>query len=136
MNARFYIISFFLLPVFAYAQTLEDVEQVEMTHKECIRIKSDSVACARNYYFQTDSLLRLIYDKVKGELQPSEKSEFMKDQVSWVGRKDAFFKKQDINFAFNVREGTWKKDMIRVPYEEKAEFLMKRLKSLLKRFIQ
>lgn len=135
MKTKFYIL-IFLFPFFASAQSLEDVEQIEATHKECVRIKSDSVPCARNYYFQTDSLLRLVYDKVKQELDPSEKTEFMKDQTSWVGKKDAFFKKQDINFAFNIREGTWKKDMIRVPYEEKADFLMKRLKVLLKRLIQ
>ena len=53
--------------------------------------------------------------------------------MSWGKKKAEFFKIQDETFKYNLQEGIWKKDMIRITYQQKADFILKRIKALLKR---
>jgi hypothetical protein len=53
--------------------------------------------------------------------------------MSWSKKKAEFFKIQDETFVYNLKEEIWKKDMIRITYQQKAEFLLKRIKFLLKK---
>ena len=125
---------FFIL-LCTYAQS-EVIAEMESDHKVCLQIKPDSIACSRNYFFQTDSMLDIIFNKVKTEIPSDEQMQLMKEQLSWAGKKNAYFSKQDINFAYNIKEGTWKKEMIRFVYENKGDFILKRIKILLKKLNQ
>jgi hypothetical protein len=127
---------FFSIRVYSHAQTAEQIYQMEVSHKECLGIKPDSIACSRVFFYQMDSMVNVVYNKAKEDVSPDERSQFIKEQLSWAYRKESFFKKQDENFIFNLKEGTWKKEMIRIVYEQKADFLLKRIKSLLKHVIQ
>lgn len=121
-----------ILSISMKAQTPALIEQMEASHKECLRIKPDSIPCSRVFFYQMDSMVNVIYEKAKSEVPAGDKAAFIREQLSWVAKKEAFFKKQDVNFAFNLQEGTWKREMIRVVYEAKADFILKRIKSLLK----
>ena len=74
-----------------------------------------------------------VFSKVSAKLPADEKADLLKEQLSWNVKKDIYFKKQDENFVYNLKEGTWTKDMIRLVYEEKADYLLKRIRLVQKR---
>ena len=133
-------LSYFLVIIFialvvnnVNAQFSKTVNDFEMQHKECIRIKPDSSVCSRGYLAQLDSILPVVLEQLKAQLFADEKTALIQDQVSWGKKKAEFFKIQDETFKYNLQEGIWKKDMIRITYQQKADFILKRIKALLKR---
>lgn len=117
----------------ASAQLATSVETIEAQHKDCLRLKPDASACSKQYLTQLDSLLPVVVEQLKAQLFADEKTALIQDQVSWGKKKAEFFKIQDETFKYNLQEGIWKKDMIRITYQQKADFILKRIKALLKR---
>lgn len=117
----------------AKAQLSKSVEAIETQHKDCLRIKPDSSGCSKQFLTQVDSILPVVLEQLKAQLFSDEKTALIQDQVSWGKKKGEFFKIQDETFKYNLQEGIWKKEMIRITYQQKAEFILKRIKALLKR---
>lgn len=116
-----------------FAQTANTIDEMEAVHKECIRIKEDSVVCSRKFLAQMDSMVNIVFNEVKAKVAADEKAALVQDQMSWTKKKGEFFKKQDDTFVYNLQEGIWKKDMIRITYQQKADYLLKRIRLLLKK---
>ncbi len=129
----FLLFSFYLLALDAGAQSVkESFKELEQQHKECEKLRADSVNCHKVYLQQLDSMMLIVFEKVKVDLSPEQKAKVIKEQLSWSAQKNSFFKKQDENFVYNIQEGIWTKDMIKVTYASKSDFVRKRLLSLLK----
>ena len=123
-----------ILNDFSTAQSFKkELLEIEQQHKTCILANTDSIACYRNYLWQIDSILPVILDAAKDNIPINEKSSLIQEQISWIKKKNEFFKIQDETFKSNLADGTWKKDMIRITYQQKAEFLLKRIKYLMKK---
>jgi uncharacterized protein YecT (DUF1311 family) len=116
-----------------FAQTANTIDEMEAVHKECIRIKEDSVVCSRKFLAQMDSMVNIVFNEVKAKVAADEKAALVQDQMSWTKKKGEFFKKKDDTFVYNLQEGIWKKDMIRITYQQKADYLLKRIRLLLKK---
>jgi uncharacterized protein YecT (DUF1311 family) len=116
-----------------FAQTANTIDEMEAVNKECIRIKEDSVVCSRKFLAQMDSMVNIVFNEVKAKVAADEKAALVQDQMSWTKKKGEFFKKQDDTFVYNLQEGIWKKDMIRITYQQKADYLLKRIRLLLKK---
>lgn len=129
------LFSFFLLifSIHAKAQISLTVDQIETEYKECSKLKPDSTSCSRKFLQQMDSLTAVVFEKVRVQIPASEKSALVQEQVSWAKKKSDYFKKLDETFVYNLQEGIWKKEMIRITYQQKAEFLLKRIRVLLKK---
>lgn len=128
-----------LIPIFlcvfvlhSNAQLAQTIEQMEAANKECLHIKPDSGYCSKLFHEQMDSMVVVVFEKVKKQAAPSEQKKIIEEQISWAKKKGEFCKKQDETFVYNLQEGTWKKDMIRITYQQKAEYVLKRIKALLK----
>lgn len=130
----------YFLSVFVYCTALnagaqtakESFKELEQQHKDCEKFKADSVNCHKLYLQQLDSMLLIVFEKVKVNLSADQKAKVIKEQLSWSAQKNTFFKKQDENFVYNIQEGIWTKDMIKVTYATKSDFVRKRIQSLLK----
>jgi hypothetical protein len=114
-------------------QTAIVINDMELQHKECLKIKADSSNCSKIFLQQMDSMLSVEFNEVKMQIASDQKADVIKDQMSWSKKKAEFFKIQDETFVYNLKEEIWKKDMIRITYQQKAEFLLKRIKFLLKK---
>lgn len=131
---RITIFSFlFTIGNISVAQTSIVINQMELQHKECLKIKPDSSNCSKLFLQQMDSMVSVVFNEVKTQIASDQKSDIIKDQMSWSKKKADFFKIQDETFVYNLKEEIWKKDMIRITYQQKAEFLLKRIKFLLKK---
>jgi len=119
---------------FLHAQTVsKSISQLEEQYRECIHIRTDSTSCSKLFLAQMDSMLLIVLNKVKEQVPINEKSSLLQDQLSWSKKKADFYKVQEETFKANIADGSWKKDMIRISYQQKAEFLLKRIKVLLKK---
>jgi hypothetical protein len=115
------------------AQFSKSVDDFEIQHKECLHIKPDSSGCSRVYLAQLDSILPVVLEHSKFSFFLMKKQHLFRSSLSWGKKKAEFFKIQDETFKYNLQEGIWKKDMIRITYQQKADFILKRIKALLKR---
>jgi hypothetical protein len=116
------------------AQEAEQLSEIDAQYKACTKLKSDSVNCYRDYLAQSEALLSTVFEKIKNTLTAEEKAKFIKDHLSWVIKKEAHFKKQDENFYYHLKDGTWNKEMIRFPLQSKADFVKKRTQALIKQY--
>ena len=105
---------------------------METAHKECLKIKSDSNNCSKMFLSQMDSMLNVVFNEVVKTNPSDKKSSLLKEQMSWSKKKGEFYKKQDDTFVYNLKDGIWTKDMIRITYQQKADYLLKRIRILLK----
>ncbi len=124
---------FFFMGRTSVAQTAIVINDMELQHKDCLKIKPDSSNCSKIFLQQMDSMLSVVFNEVKTQIASEQKADVIKDQMSWSKKKAEFFKVQDETFVYNLKEEIWKKDMIRITYQQKAEFLLKRIKFLLKK---
>ena len=111
----------------------KSLQQIEDILKSCQQINSDSSACYRNYLGQIDSMMTVVFESAKEQVPINEKSSLLQDQMRWNKKKMEFFKVQEDTFKSNISDGTWNKEMIRITYQQKADFVLKRIKSLLKK---
>ena len=134
---RVFIFSFIIILCFqANAQIATSVDEMEAVYKECLRSKPDSNACFKKFLQEMDSMSTVIFEKVNAQVPATEKYSLIQEQVSWSKKKGEYFKKLDETFVYNMQEGIWKKDMIRISYQQKAEYILKRIKVLLKRVVE
>ena len=82
----------------------KSIDEMEVQYKECQRAKPDSTVCSRLYLSQMDSMLTVVFEKLKAQLSSEEKLALVKDQASWTEKKGKFFKKEDENFVVMVQK--------------------------------
>ena len=115
------------------AQTVaEQLQKMEEQYATFLKSYPDSNAYYKYFLFQVDSLQTNTSQKIKSKAAEKEKAAFIKDDFDWNKKKGAYFKKMDETFKYNLQEKIWTKDMIRVTYQQKAEFILKRIKAILK----
>lgn len=119
--------------LFSHAQTAKTIDEMESVHKECMRIKEDSTVCSRRFLAQMDSMLLIVFNEVKQNTADDKQPTLIVEQAAWNKKKGEFFKKQDETFVYNLKDGSWTKDMIRLIYRQKADYVLKRIRVLLKR---
>ncbi len=105
---------------------------METAHKECLKIKLDSNNCSKMFLSQMDSMLNVVLNEVVKTNSYDKKASLLKEQYNWSKKKGEFYKKQDETFVYNLKDGIWTKDMIRISYQQKADYLLKRIRTLLK----
>lgn len=132
LNSLLILLLFLIVSINTQAQIAVVVNEMETSHKECLKIKSDSNNCSKVFLSQMDSMLNVVFNEVVKTNPSEKKSSLLKEQFSWSKKKGEFFKKQDETFVYNLKDGIWTKDMIRISYQQKADYLLKRIRSLLK----
>lgn len=90
--------------------------------------------CSTDYYEKSDSLLNVVYNKLRKNYNPAEKRNLKKEQIDWLAMRDLYFKKEYTSLKNNkiFEEGTHDFEM--VLYNNKSKFVIDRVKELIKRF--
>ena len=132
LNSLFILLLCLFVSINTQAQIAVAVNDMETAHKECLKIKSDSNNCSKMFLSQMDSMLNVVFNEVVKTNPSDKKSSLLKEQMSWSKKKGEFYKKQDDTFVYNLKDGIWTKDMIRITYQQKADYLLKRIRILLK----
>jgi uncharacterized protein YecT (DUF1311 family) len=115
------------------AQTIESVENMATKYQTCLDTGVDMLGCSKRFYFQMDSMLNVVYENQITTLEASKKATLERQQIAWLKKRDNYFKKQDKKSQYKIRKSEWGKDMEMITYDEKANFIKRRVIDLIKR---
>ncbi|GAA4165426.1 hypothetical protein GCM10022217_37640 [Chryseobacterium ginsenosidimutans] len=115
------------------SQTLKTIEQFENKHQDCLDTGINMKNCSAKYYNQSDSLLNIVYKKLKANLNSTEQTKLKNEQLYWLKKRDSYFKKAYLE-AKNEGPFPEPDDLEMVYLDKKSNFIMDRVKELIARF--
>lgn len=124
---------FIFLNVSANAQLKNTMDRIYQDHLKCLDSGINMLGCSRKYYLEMDSMLNLTYKKLRTTLNETEKSTLKEEQLKWLKERDAYFETQNRIFNDKVNSGEWGNDMYMVTFDNKADFVRKRVLEIIKR---
>ncbi|MDI3322075.1 lysozyme inhibitor LprI family protein [Pinibacter soli] len=89
---------FCYLSFVAFGQTRKVIDSVDVKYKVCLDNGRQTFACAKKYYCQMDSLVNAFYHTIYNSLDTTKKSEFKKNEIEWLNKRDKYFKKTYLSF--------------------------------------
>lgn len=125
------ILLFLFLTLTGQAQSAQDLQTLQQTHQACLDQGTNMLGCTQAYYRQTDSLLNVVYQRVRTPLNPTQKAALKQELLRWLKERDAFFKKTDQHVAQEL--DLQSKDGQMIALHQKADFVAKRVEALLKK---
>jgi len=124
---------FFIFTFSVQAQVLEELTDIDKKYKACLDKGTNMLDCARVYYSHMDSLLNVAYNKLRKPLNQTGKVALKNEQIKWLGKRDAYFKKIDKEYAAENSNGFAGNDSKMIAIDEKARFVRKRVEELIKK---
>lgn len=124
-----FLITLFSIFTFSVqAQTLKELTDTDEKYQTCLDKGVMMLSCSQDYYSQMDSLLNLSYNKLRRPLSQAERTTLKSEQLTWLRKRDAHFKKVDKKY-----EGFGGNDGIMMATNEKALFVRKRVEELIRK---
>jgi uncharacterized protein YecT (DUF1311 family) len=108
-----------------------DLKIIERKNQECLDKGRYMSNCSEKYYHENDSLLNVVYNRIKISLSSEDKINLKKTQIEWLRLRDKEFK--EIN-SKNTGLGNGL-DYKMLKNQEKANFVAKRIEYLLSQFL-
>ncbi len=121
----------FALP--SFSQNAKSIEDFEKSYQKCLDEGSNMYGCAHTYFLQTDSLLNVVYKKIRLELSKEEKEKLRTEQLAWLKKRDAYFEKEYSKLKKNNDLEVNSRDFQMIYYDKQGTFVLNRVKELLKR---
>ncbi|SHG27092.1 lysozyme inhibitor LprI family protein [Flavobacterium defluvii] len=121
-----------LVSIHSNSQTLKTVSKLETDHQNCLDTGIGMRNCSVEFYYQSDSLLNVVYKKLRLKLSTEEQSKLKKEQLEWFRFSIKYFKKA---YSDTKKEGfePGSQDFDMVVYDLKADYVFVRVKELIKR---
>ncbi len=121
------------------AQAEKIINRLETQYQSCLDKGEYMLGCTKNFYFQMDSMLNVVYLKLHSTLSTSQKAKLKIEQKAWLLKRDIYFKmtlkefetkNQDISPsgpAFGAQNDAM------FMYDDNAKFVKDRVLVLIKR---
>jgi uncharacterized protein YecT (DUF1311 family) len=131
MLRKFILLAHLLFVIKSYSQTVKTVRDLEISYQKCLDNGQNMPGCAALYYTKSDSLLNVVYIKLRKKLNDYEKGKLKTEQLAWLKKRDQYFKKEysKLKNENDFDEGSRDFDM--VYYDKQREFVTKRVKELI-----
>lgn len=122
-----------LVGIHCSSQTLKTIENMQIEYQSCLDTGNAMHLCSTDYYEKSDSLLNVVYNKLRKKYNPAQKRNLKKEQINWLAKRDLYFKKEytSLKNNKNFEEGTHDFEM--VLYHNKSKFVIDRVKVLVKK---
>ena len=128
------LFTFFAFITFSsQAQTLKELIDIDKKYKVCLDKGTNMLSCSQLYYNPMDSLLNVAYNKLRRPLDQSGKAALKNEQIKWLGKRDAYFKKVDKDYVAENSSGFAGNDSRMIAIDEKAQFVRKRVEELIEK---
>lgn len=114
------------------AQTMKTIEQLENKYHNCLDSGINMKNCSVTYYNESDSLLNVVYTKLKAKLNSTEQIKLKNEQLSWLKKRDLYFKKAYLEVK-NEIPFPGSDDFEMIYTDKKSDFVMDRVKKLIVR---
>jgi len=117
----------------SFSQIEKTIDSLRKVEQACLDSGMNMPYCSYAYMQQIDSLLNLVYKKLLLKLDPAAQKELKADELNWIKEKDLYFKEVDKEFEDSVKSGEWGRDMRMIVYDNKSDFIEKRVLLLSKK---
>ena len=110
-------------------QIEKQIDKLDAVHQECLDEGVNMPNCATIFYSQMDSILNVVYKRLKKQMDTAEFKELKRSQVAWLKKRDSQFKEFDLEAQQNelgVDVGTT------LAFNKKSFVVIERVKYLLK----
>ena len=122
-----------LLAFTTQSQTLAQLGSMSKKYQDCLDAGTNMLGCSQQYYKQMDSLLNVVYNKIRKPMNATDKLALKNEQLKWLQRRDTYFKKVDRQSAVDSGSGPIGQDFLMIALDEKASLVRKRVEELMKR---
>ena len=119
-----------------FSQTVSTVDYLSKQYQDCLDRGKYMLGCSKQFYFQMDSLLNVVYTNLRSTLTKEQQLVITRAQQQWLTQRDAHFKQTLAKFKkanpghspYGSAIGA--QDDAMFMYDENAEFVKKRVLSL------
>jgi len=92
LKLNFLIIIFVFACLTGFSQTAKTIDSLESQHQSCLDKGQFMLGCTERFYFQMDSLLNLLYKKLRSKCDSIQKENLKDEQLQWLSKRDEQFK--------------------------------------------
>lgn len=125
---------FIFFSLSANCQINNTILELENNHQICLDRGRNMENCSKRYYFQMDSLVNSICNQIEKEMNLEDKSKFKKNHQNWLKKRKKFEIKQNSIFQKKYKSQEWGNEMYLIVYQNDIEFILKRIKYLIKKY--
>ncbi len=136
MKFIFLLLLTFIISNNAFSQLEKTIDSLHKVEQACLDSGTHMPYCSYAFMQQMDSLLNLVYKKQLLKLDPTEQKELKSDELNWINKRDLYFKEVDKEFEDSLKSGAWGRDMRMITYDDKSNFIEKRVLLLIKKSSQ
>lgn len=120
----------------ANCQSVKDIKKLEAANQRCLDSGMHMLHCSAYFNYEMDSMLNLVYEKLINSLDNNGKIFLKTEQKNWLKKRDSYFKKEDTGFNKRMKSGEDGPDMYMIVYDDKADFVKRRVLQLIDRLIK
>lgn len=128
------IILFFLFfSMISRSQTTATIDSLENESQACLDKGEFMLGCSIHFYNQMDSMLNIVYNKLRSGLDSSQKELLKKEQKEWLKKRDKYFRQTEDKLKKAIKEngGIAAQDDEMFRYEDNARFVKERILELI-----
>jgi uncharacterized protein YecT (DUF1311 family) len=93
IKLNFLIIIFIFTCFTGFSQTAKTIDSFESQHQACLDKGEFMLGCTERFYFQMDSLLNVLYKKLRSKCDSIQKENLKDEQLQWLSKRDKQFRK-------------------------------------------
>lgn len=132
LNKRIFCFFLFSFALKGFSQNLSTVKIIDSRYQSCLDKGKNMYGCSQYYYFQMDSMLNVVYKKIRNKMDSTQKTILKEEQLKWLKNRDKHYKEID---AEPKEEGISPEDNKMVLIDKKAEYIEDRVVYLIKKYI-
>jgi uncharacterized protein YecT (DUF1311 family) len=91
LKIKLLFIIFCFISLTSFAQTLKTIDSVQTQYQLCLDKGEYMLGCSKIFYYQMDSLLNLIYKKLRLTCDSIQKENLKDEQLEWLTKRDKQF---------------------------------------------
>jgi len=126
---------FSLLSSSVHAQTLKTIDDLEQANQKHLDEGINMLGYTSALYTQMDSLLNVVYSKLRKQLAPKEMEQLKQQQREWLKKRDAYFAQlyKDAEKEYGLKRSEWRELEYLTVYQAETVFVKERVVSLITR---
>lgn len=111
----------------AVGQEIQILDSLTKVYQSCLDEGINMYGCAQAFYSKMDSMLNVVYKKVRRNLDSASKLKLKAEQQKWLSERDKYFKRVDT-------EGDEDIDCKMIAIDKKSIYVRKRVEFLIKEY--
>jgi uncharacterized protein YecT (DUF1311 family) len=138
LKLNFLIIISIFTCLTGFSQTAKTIDSLESQHQSCLDKGEFMLGCTERFYFQMDSLLNVLYKKLRSKCDSIQKENLKDEQLQWLSKRDKQFRENQKQVHKEAKEKGYDGGEIEtmILIDKNAMFVKERVIELLNRTLE